>query len=219
MYISPSRHRSNDVVSGLLHLVGVGLSIAVLVVLIVLGAREGSTLHIVGYVLYGTGLILLYLASASYHLLPESFLRLKRIAQRLDHAMIYVLIAATYMPITFIVLDGGWRWSMFGVIWGLAILGFTIKLLALHLPSSLSMGLYLVMGWLIAIAFSSLVQNMTAASLWTLVAGGLSYTFGVVFFALEHILPPKKYFWMHEIFHVFVLGGSILHTIVMFQIL
>lgn len=219
MEISPLRHRSNDIVSGLIHLAGVGVSIAVLVILVVLASRDSDVWHIVGYALYGAGLILLYLASASYHLVPNRWVRCKRIAQRLDHAMIYILIAATYMPVVFIALDGGWRWSMFGSIWGLAIIGLSFKLLDLSLAPPLSAGLYLLMGWLIAIAASPLIQNMSQSALWLLLLGGVSYTLGIVFFALESVLPQRKYFWMHEIFHLFVLGGSALHTVLMFQLL
>ncbi len=215
----PERHRSNDLVSGSLHLVGAALAIAVLIVLIVFGAKRGGAWHVVGYSLYGSGLILLYLASTLYHMVPRSMPRFKHVAQRFDHAMIYILIAATYTPITFIVLSGGWRWSLFGVIWGIAVVGVIIKLLRLRVSPFITVTLYVIMGWLIAIAFPLLVQNMTVMALRLLVAGGISYTLGVAFFALEHVLRQRKYFWMHEVFHVFVLGGSTLHTIVMFLIL
>ncbi len=212
------RHRSNDITSGILHLIGVLLAVAVLATLLVLGVREGSAWHVVGYSLYGVGLILLYFSSALYHFVPERMARFKHLARRFDHVMIYVLIAATYTPITFIVFSGGWRWSLFGVIWGLAAIGVVIKLLWLDVPKFLPVILYAVMGWLIAIAFSPLIEGMSGTTLILLIAGGLSYTIGILFFTLERVLPPRKYFWMHEIFHVFVLGGSALHTIVMFRI-
>lgn len=212
-------HRSNDIVSGVLHFIGVGCAIAVMVVLIVVGARYGGPWHVVGYSLYGSGLILLYLASSAYHLVPHRFVRVKQALQRLDHAMIYVLIAATYTPITFVALHGGWRWSMFGVIWGLAVVGCVIKLCGWRIHTGLSTALYIVMGWLIALAFSPLRVEMSTGELWLLVSGGISYTVGVIFFTLGRLLRHRKYFWMHEIFHLFVLGGSALHTIVMFSIL
>lgn len=212
------RHRSNDIVSAILHLIGVLLSVAVLVVLLVAGARDGSAWHVVGYSIYGFGLIALYVASALYHFVPESMPRFKHIARQFDHAMISVLIAATYTPITFIILSGGWRWSLFGVIWGLACIGVAMKFLRLRVPQALPVVLYAVMGWLIVIAFLPLIERMDAVSLLFLVAGGLSYTFGILFFALERVLEPRRYFWMHELFHMCVLGGSALHTIVMFRI-
>ncbi len=215
----PERDRTNDITSGALHLVSVGLASAVFVILLVLGAKRGNAWHIVGYSVYGTGLILLYFASASYHLVPHSKEPLKTVLRKLDHAMIYVLIAATYTPITFLALSGGWRWSIFGVIWGLAVLGIFIKLLAWKIPPVISVSLYIAMGWLIAIAFSPLMDRINTATLWLLISGGVSYTFGVIFFELERVLPQRKYFWAHEIFHVFVLGGSTLHTIAMFFLL
>lgn len=213
------RHRSNDLTSGALHLFGALLSVAVLVVLLVLGAQRGETWQIVGYSIYGAGLILLYLASASYHLVPSSRAELKAVLKRFDHAAIYTLIAATYTPITFIALEGGWRWSLFGIIWGLALIGAAIKLFQLRVHPSVHTALYLIMGWLIAIAFSTLMEQLDTRELWLLISGGFSYTVGVVFFALERFTAPKKYFWMHELFHVVVLGGSTLHTIVMFFLL
>ena len=216
---SLERHRSNDIVSGILHLIGTALSIAVLVVLIILGAKLDGAWHVVGYSLYGSGLILLYFSSALYHLVPKSMPRFKQIAQRFDHGMIYILIAATYTPVTFIVLSGGWRWSLFGVIWGLAIIGIAIKLFGPRVSPLITTSIYVMMGWLIAIVLPLLIQNMTSTALWLLVIGGVSYTLGVVFFILEHKLPQRRYFWMHELFHVFVLGGSTLHTVVMFLIL
>lgn len=188
-----------------------------MVVLIVLGASRDAW-HVVGYTLYGVGLVLLYGASASYHLVPERFTRLKQWTQRFDHAMIYILIAATYTPVTFIALSGGWRWSIFGVVWGIAIVGMVLKLCAVRVPGIVSSLMYLLMGWLILIALKPLMVTMNANELWLLAAGGIAYTLGVVFFELENHVPQRKYFWMHEIFHVFVLAGSALHAVVMFLI-
>ncbi|MEK7176778.1 MAG: hemolysin III family protein [Patescibacteria group bacterium] len=215
----PLRYPSNELTSGLLHLVGALFAIVVLVVLIVLGARYGNSWHVVGYSLYGAGLILLYVASASYHLIPSKFERAKGIARHLDHAMIFVLIAATYTPVTFLALEGAWRWSIFGTIWGLAILGVAIKLFRIPFHPALSTALYLFLGWLIVLAIAPLRASLSPAELALLFFGGLSYTLGVVFFALDKVLAPRKHFWMHEIFHVFVLGGSTLHTILMFLLL
>lgn len=211
--------RSNDIVSGILHLIGALCAIAVLVVLIVL---SNDAYHIVGYTLYGVGLILLYSASTLYHLWSPHSLELKSIFRRLDHAMIYILIAATYTPITFLALSGGWKWSMFGVIWGLALVGFLAKFLIVN-PSRMaaiaSTVLYVVMGWLIVIAIVPLIAGMSTAAFVTLVCGGVAYTVGAVFFALDAVLPKRKHFWMHEIFHLLVLAGSALHTITMFLML
>ncbi len=212
-------HPSNDMVSGVLHLVGVGLAIAVLVVLIVVGARYGTSWHVVGYSLYGTGLILLYVASSTYHLIPRRFARVKQFFRRLDHSMIYVLIAATYTPICFLTLPAGWGWSLFGVVWGLALAGASLTLSGVRLPPAVSTTMYVVMGWSILLAFSPLRQHISTGMLWLLFTGGISYTVGVVFFVLDRVLPHRRYFWMHEVFHLCVLGGSTLHTIFMFFVL
>lgn len=218
MEFTSLRDRSNDIVSGLLHLTGTAGAITVLVLLLI----QSSSLdgwHITGYTLFGSGMILLYLGNTSYHLLSPRWPRTKAWAQRLDHALISILIAGTYTPVLFIGLDGGWRWSLFGVIWGLALVSFGIKLFDLRLPSFLSVTLYLAMGWLILIAFQPLRENLTSLMLILLASGGIAYTLGVLFFVLEDHFPPKRYFWMHEIFHVFVLLGSTLHSIVMFLLL
>lgn len=212
-------YRSNDVVSGVLHLVGAVLSIAVLVLLIVFGASKGTVGHIVGFALFGAGLVLLYIASATYHLIPRHHPSVKHVFQRLDHAMIFVLIAGTYTPVTFLALPPAWGWSLFGVIWGLALIGVTMKLCWLRVPKIFAVALYVIMGWIIVIALAPLRETMETTALWLLFAGGLSYTLGVAFFAFERTLPQRKYVWMHEIFHLFVLGGSALHTAVMFSLL
>jgi len=211
--------RSNDIVSGILHLVGVLLSIAVLVLLVILA---NGPYQVIGYSLYGVGLILLYGASTLYHLIPPRFSRTKSVFRRLDHAMIYVLIAATYTPVAFLALSGGWKWAIFGVIWGLAFVGLLAKILIVNpgkLSAYASTVLYVVMGWLIVIAIVPLIKGTSTPAFVTLVCGGVAYTLGAVFFALDEIVPKKKHFWMHEIFHVFVLAGSALHTITMFLLM
>lgn len=218
MDYTPLRDRSNDIVSGLLHLGGMAGAIAVLVVLLVQSSPLDGW-YITGYTLFGSGMILLYLASTSYHLIPPHWPRTKAVAQRIDHALISILIAGTYTPVLFIGLEGGWRWSLFGIIWGLAFISALIKFFAWQIPALVSILLYLIMGWLILIAFQPLRQSFTPLMLILLTSGGIAYSLGVLFFILEEKLPPKRYFWMHEIFHVFVLLGSALHSIVMFLLL
>jgi len=212
-------HRSNDVTSSLLHLVGAGLAIAVLVILVVLGARLGTPGHVVGYTLYGSGLIFLYFASTLFHFIPYTRPRAKHFFQRIDHTAIYFFIAATYTPITFLALVGGWRWAMFGTVWGLAFLGAVTKLCWIRFPAWVSASLYVVMGWMIVIAFKPLLASIDTLTFWLLFSGGITYTVGAVCYVLDFILPQRKYFWMHELFHLCVLGGSACHTIVMFFLL
>lgn len=217
--MDPIHLRSNDIVSGIIHLIGAGCAIAVLVILIVLADKPYP---IISYSIYGSGLVLLYTASTLYHLLPPRFVRAKEIARRCDHAMIYVLIAATYTPIAFLALSGAWKWIIFGIIWGLAAVGVVIKSFIAHpgrMSAYTSTILYVVMGWLIVIAIVPLYNSMSTASFVTLVSGGIIYTIGTIFFALDDVIPKRKHFWMHEIFHIFILGGSSLHTITMFLLL
>jgi hemolysin III len=143
----------------------------------------------------------------------------KEVLQRIDHAMVYFLIASTYTPVCFLVLGGASRWWVFGTLWALAVIGAVLKLIKLKMHPAIPVMMYLVMGWMIIFFLPTLLSAMTTTSLMLLVAGGVSYSIGVVFFALESKFPPRKYFWMHEIFHVFVLGGTTFHTIMMFLLL
>lgn len=213
------RHYSNEVTSGILHLVGAVSALALLVVLIVFASLYGTAWHVVGFTVYGAFMMLLYLASTLYHLMPHSKPVAKDVLQRIDHAMVYLFIAATYTPVAFIALSGWERWLVFSLVWSLAILGATVKFVKLRMHGAVPVILYVTMGWLIIFFFKDLVANMEPVALSLLVAGGVVYTIGIVFFALESVLAPKKYFWMHEIFHIFVLAGSALHTVVMFYLL
>lgn len=213
------QYLSNEITSSIIHMLGVAMAIVILVVLLVKAARYGEVDHIVGFSLYGSFMILLFAASATYHLIPERFVRAKEVSQRIDHAMIYLFIAAAYTPITFVVLPTGWGWSLFGVVWGCALFGATMRVIGKKMPPWLFAGLYVVMGWLLIIAIKPLLDSLNATALWLLFTGGFSYTAGVIFYILDHHLRKRRYFWMHEIFHLFVLGGTIQHIIVMFMLL
>lgn len=211
--------RSNDVVSGFIHLAGALCAVAVLVVLVVFGALRGTAWHVVAFSLYGAGLVVLYLASTLFHLFPHSKPRAKEWLRRVDHAAIFVLIAATYTPVTLLSLHGGWRWALFGTVWGMAAIGVTLKLARLSVPAVVNVLIYLAMGWMIVLATAPLLAGMGTAAFVLLASGGASYTIGVVFYLFDYVLPPRRHVWMHEIFHLFVLGGSALHTVVMFDLL
>lgn len=195
------------------------MGIVILIVLLVQSSRNGGIEHTVGFSLYGSFMILLFAASATYHMIPERYVRAKEISQRFDHAMIYLFIAATYTPITFIALPAGWGWSLFGIVWACAVFGATARIVGWKLRPWLLAGLYVVMGWLLLVAFGPLLEQLSTAAVWLLLSGGFSYTAGVVFYILDHHLQKRRYFWMHEIFHLFVLAGSIQHVIVMFLLL
>ncbi|GHB03356.1 PAQR family membrane homeostasis protein TrhA [Modicisalibacter luteus] len=187
------------------HGIGAVLSLAGVVVLIVLTALAAhiDPWKIAGVSLYGITLVLLYTASTLYHGVRHP--RLKRAFQTLDHCSIYLLIAGTYTPFLLVNLRGPLGWTLFGVIWGLALGGIALKLLWPHRFGVLRVVVYLIMGWLIVIASGELGHRLSDITLTLLVAGGITYTVGVIFYAVRAI--P----FHHAIWHLFVLGGSVCH--------
>ncbi len=206
--------RIREPFSSLSHLAGLGLSVAALAVLAVLAA--GSAWSVTGVVIYGASLIVLYLASTLYHALPVTP-RWERRLQQFDHIGIYLLIAGTYAPVCLIVLRGGWGWSLLGVEYALAATGIGITLLWKEAPAWVRMVLYLLMGWLALIAIYPLAQALSPGTFAWLVAGGVVYSVGALIFALDrpHLWPGR--FSAHDLWHVFVLGGSICHFVVVLQ--
>jgi hemolysin III len=199
--------KGEEIANSITHGIGAGLSIAALVVLVVFASLYGDVWRIVSFSIYGACLTVLYTASTLYHSFRSQ--KLKKYFQIMDHASIYLLIAGTYTPFTLVHLRGGWGWSLFGVIWGLAVLGVIFKMFFTNRFNLLSTIIYLLMGWLIVIAFKPAVTHIPQGGLYWLLAGGLSYTFGVIFFLWEK-LP-----YSHAIWHLFVLGGSICHFFAM----
>lgn len=193
-----------EIAHGISHGIGTVLSIIGLVVLIVCAVRSGNAWHIVSFSIFGGTLILLYLASTLYHSLPMP--GVKQILKRFDHSAIFLLIAGTYTPFMLVKLRGAWGWSIFGVVWGLAVLGVLLKVCcSITKFESVSVVLYVVMGWLCVIAAKQLFTSLSHISLIFLVLGGVSYTVGVLFYVWEK-LP-----YNHAVWHIFVLGGSIFH--------
>lgn len=193
------------------HLVGVVLSIIGLVALV--AAADGAR-RIVGFSIYGASLILLYAASTIYHGLHvsprgEDWLR------RFDHMAIFVLIAGTYTPLCLVTLRGGWGWSIFGIVWGLAAGGVALKLFFDHLPPLSTAAVYLGMGWIAVVAIGPLLRAVPLDGLAWLLAGGLAYTAGGVIYGLRRPDPLPGVLGHHGIFHVCVLAGSILHFVFM----
>ena len=186
-----------------IHGAGVLLSIAGLMALLLVARRTGEPGHVVACSIYGLTLILLYLASTLYHGIPSP--RAKRVLRVLDHSAIYLLIAGTYTPITLISLRGGWGWTLFGLVWGMAIAGIVLKVAAIGRFRWLSMVLYLGMGWLVVIALEPLLLAVSNGGVWLLFLGGVSYTVGTLFYGWRR-LP-----YHHAVWHAFVLAGSVLH--------
>ncbi|SEQ85437.1 hemolysin III [Amphritea atlantica] len=188
------------------HLIGAALALVGAVALVLVGLRSGDQYHIVAFSLYGTTLFLLYSISSIYHGLPPG--RAKRIFRVLDHQAIYLLIAGSYTPFMLITLKDTVGWWMFGAVWSLAILGVVLVARPKRGRRVLPMTLYFVMGWLILLAIKPLLAVLPAAGFLWLLTGGILYSSGILFYALDHRYP-----WMHGVWHLFVLGGSISHYI------
>lgn len=199
---TPSRRE--ECANALTHGTGAVLALAALVVMVVVAALHGSARAVVGASLFGTALLLMYLFSTIYHALHPG--RAKRVMRVMDHGAIYLLIAGTYTPFCLVTLRGAWGWSLFGVIWGLALLGITLKAVAGFAWEKSSLVLYALMGWLVLIAAVPLVRSLPGPGLAWLLAGGAFYTGGIAFYALD----ARKYF--HAWWHLCVLAGSACHV-------
>lgn len=173
-------------------------------ILVVAAVREGDPAFIVGASVFCAAMILLYSASTVYHALPRG--RVKRLFRVLDHSAIFLLIAGTYTPFTLGVLRDSTGWPLLGAVWGLAVAGMTLKALGRVQHPAVSTGLYLVMGWLVLLAVKPLINAIPPAGLLWLVAGGLSYTLGVIFFVTD-----ARFRYGHAVWHAFVVGGTACH--------
>ena len=192
-----------EIANSITHGLGVGLSIAGLAVLVVFAARYGSSTHVVTYAIFGTTLILLFLASTLYHCMTRP--DLKKTMKICDHAAIYVLIAGTYTPLMLTCVGGALGWTVFSLVWGMALFGVVMKCFFTGRFKLISTLLYLGMGWFCLCTIKQLLANMPLESLIFLVSGGLAYTAGVLFYVWKR-LP-----YSHAIWHLFVLAGSTLH--------
>lgn len=199
-----------DPVSGLTHLAGALLAVAGLVALIHVAADRGSAVRMVAFVIFGAALILLYTASAVYHLVRASG-RGGRMLRRLDHMMIFILIAGSYTPFCLVSLRGAWGWALLGSIWGLAVAGVFMKIFWLEAPRWLSTGIYVAMGWAIVAASYPLVHAVSLDGLAWLFIGGLFYSVGAALYATKWPNPLPNIFGFHEIWHIFVMAGSLSH--------
>lgn len=204
MPLAPAqRHSIEELANTITHGAGLIFSIIGFIVLLVLALLRGGPWQTAGCAIYGSTLVLLYAASTFYHGVLSP--RLKRALLIFDHCAIYLLIAGTYTPFLLVNLRGPWGWSLFGVMWGLALAGILFKLWFVdHFPI-LSTSLYVAMGWLGVIAAKPILAHVPATGLVWLLIGGLMYSIGVVFFAL------KKLPYSHVIWHVFVMAGSTCH--------
>ncbi|HXX99699.1 MAG TPA: hemolysin III family protein [Candidatus Limnocylindrales bacterium] len=197
------RFTLEELANSLTHGFGLGLSVAGFVVLVVLAILRGTAWHIVACSIYGVTLICLYAASTLYHAVVSP--RVKRVLRILDHGAIYLLIAGTYTPFLLLNLRGPWGWSLFGVVWGLAIAGIVFKVWFVGHFEFLSTAVYIAMGWLVIIAAKPVLAHIPGVTLLLLLTGGIFYSTGVIFFAWKR-LP-----YSHAVWHVFVIAGSTCH--------
>jgi hemolysin III len=194
---------AEETVNAITHGMGIPLSIAGLVILVVTAVTYGNTWHVVSFSVFGASLIACYTSSTLYHSFSGE--KIKNLFARFDHASIFLLIAGTYTPFLLTVIKGVLGWTMFGIIWGLAIAGIVIRSIYLERFRKLMVAIYLIMGWMIVFAIKPVLNNLPSLSLVLLLAGGISYSAGVVFYAW------RKLPYSHSIWHLFVLGGSITH--------
>ena len=190
------------------HLVGAVFALVGLVLLVVQASLQGDPWKIVSSSIYGATLLLLYTSSTLYHSVAG---RTKKVFRTFDHLSIYLLIAGTYTPVTLVTLRGGWGWSMFGVVWGLALAGIALESFSNERKHLLTMLIYVLMGWLILIALKPLILLLPLMGFIWLVLGGLFYTIGIVFYVFD-----KKIRHFHGIWHLFVLAGSLCHFFTIF---
>ncbi len=192
-----------EIANSVSHGLGLALAIAATPVLVIAAMRAGSAWNMVGVSVFASSMMLLYLASTFYHALPSN--KAKQVFRVLDHGAIFLLIAGTYTPFTLGVMRGPWGWTLFGLVWALALFGLTTKAVIGAHHRWLSVPLYLAMGWLALIAAPQILTRIPLSGLIWLLAGGISYTAGVAFFAA----PRLRY--SHLMWHIFVIAGTVCH--------
>ncbi|MDH3287942.1 MAG: hemolysin III family protein [Betaproteobacteria bacterium] len=194
-----------EIANSVSHGLGLLAALAAFPVLVTAAHQRGNVTEIVGASVFATTVVLLYLTSALFHALPGC--RAKRVFQILDHSAIYLLIAGTYTPFTLGVLRGAWGWTLFGLVWGFAVVGTVLKVFGGVRDTTISTWVYLAMGWLILIAADVVWTLVPNWGLFWLIAGGIAYTAGAAFFMAERI----RYF--HFVWHLFVIAGTACHFI------
>jgi hemolysin III len=200
--------RGEEIANALTHGLGIVLGVAALAVLGWFSCTRGTASHIVGCTVFGVTLVFLYTASTLYHAVRHA--RAKQILRVLDHSAIFLLIAGTYTPLTLVSLRGPWGWSLFGTIWGLAVLGLVLQFTIRRRYPLILVALYVAMGWAAVIAIRPLINALPASGLALLFGGGMAYTLGVVFYLWRSLR------YHHAVWHLFVLAGSTMHFLAIF---
>lgn len=195
--------KGEEIANTVTHGIGILTSIAALVLLIVFAAINGTPLHLATFIVYGVTMIMLYTASTLLHALPKG--KAKNVFEILDHSSIYFFIAGSYTPITLIIMDGALGWTLFGIVWGLAIAGTVFKVFFVKRFILASTLLYVLMGWLAVFGWSDITSTVGTGGIALLVAGGVVYSLGAVFYVW------RAFPYHHAVWHLFVLGGTVLH--------
>jgi len=202
-------------VSGFTHMAGAIFSLVGLIVLLTQSIQQGGPMHILAFSIFGLSLILLYTASTLYHLLPLSEKGIRRL-KKFDHMMIFVLIAGTYTPVCLLALEGWWRTGMLIGIWSFALGGLFLKAFWINAPRWFSTGIYLLMGWLVVVAIIPIYRALSFGGFFYLFLGGLFYSVGAIIYGLKRPNITTEHFGFHEIFHIFVMLGSLFHFFLMY---
>ncbi|HVT35922.1 MAG TPA: hemolysin III family protein [Nevskiaceae bacterium] len=192
-----------EIAHAVTHGLGAVLAIAGLCVLVARAALYGNQWHVISAAIFGSTLVMMYTASTLYHSIPLP--RARHVLRVIDHSMIYLLIAGSYTPFTLVALHGPWGWTLFAIVWTLAAAGVAFKIWNTGRFENLSLGIYLGMGWLGIAAIGPLLKAVPAGGLWMMLIGGITYSGGVLFYTWERLR------YHHAIWHLFVLGGSVLH--------
>lgn len=200
--------RREEIANAITHGVGVLFSIAALVLLIVYSAKEGTTAHVVSFTIYGASMLLLYMSSTLLHSLHEG--KAKDILEIIDHASIYVFIAGSYTPILLVVVQGTLGITLLSIVWSIALFGIIFKVFFTKRYLFLSTVIYLLMGWMIVFVFEPVIASLESNGIIMLVAGGLLYTLGTIFY-MWRLFP-----YHHAVWHLFVVGGSVFHFFTIF---
>ena len=205
-----------DPISGLTHLIGAFLSLIGMIILIKLSIFNGNSWALFASLVFGISLILLYTASSTYHIAKASE-KVINVLRRIDHSMIYILIAGTYTPICLLALKGKLGLTLFIIIWALAFTGIIFNMCWFNCPRKLSTLFYIIMGWLVIFFIVPIIKAISINGFMWLLMGGIFYTVGGVIYALKWPKIHSKYFGFHEIFHIFVMLGSFCHFYLMFK--
>jgi hemolysin III len=201
---SPEFTLKQEIANAIIHGTGAALAIAGLVVLVVAAASRGTVWHVVAYAVFGVSMVLLYMSSTLYHGIQKP--RVKKVFEMFDHAAIFVLIAGTYTALALTILRSSVGWWLFGAVWAIAAFGIFMETVFINRWPWLTLGIYLAMGWLIVLVWGPFMLHATPMVRTLIIAGGLSYTVGTIFYGLG-----RRHGWFHPAWHLFVIGGTVCH--------